>query len=441
MRTFVRLVVAGCVLHAVTGVGLPGSAAAVQQDRERSRCHEVRDVGALSGFGLELLRKVSGEGRENALVSPLGIGAVLAMLAPGAREPVRGSIREMLGVGIEDTESTGTGAAETALAAGEPADGAPSAGHTRDGDTARMLACQLQRISISAERDDEVDVRIANGAFADRDLDLFPAFAWVLRDLFHARVERLDFSDKGAVDPINSWVKAATRGAIPQLLSSFGPYDELVLANAMRFQGEWTRRFDPKRTAAAPFHLRSGASVDVPAMQADDLPARYREDGDFQAVALPYGKGGFRFVVVLPRAGTSAPDAFRLLAADPSWFTGRGFGSSRGSLTLPRLTLNDDVSLLPLLRELGFESALNEATAFAGITAPPAKLTRMLHRTMLVLDEKGTVAAAVTGVTAMTTSIDLPFEVKVDRPFAFAVVHHDTGAILFTGWVANPLQG
>ena len=78
VRTFVRVVAAGCVLHVVTGVGLPVSAAAVQQDREPGRCHEVRDVGALSEFGVELLRAVSGEGRENALVPPVGIGAVLA---------------------------------------------------------------------------------------------------------------------------------------------------------------------------------------------------------------------------------------------------------------------------------------------------------------------------------------------------------------------------
>ena len=40
---------------------------------------------------------VSGEGRTNALVSPLGIGAVLAMLSQGAVEPVRRAIGEMLG--------------------------------------------------------------------------------------------------------------------------------------------------------------------------------------------------------------------------------------------------------------------------------------------------------------------------------------------------------
>lgn len=448
MRTFIRLVAAGCIFLAAVGAGLPVSAASTPTSSsvsgdERDCPGVLRDAGARPGFGVELLGAVSGEGKENALISPLGIGAVLAMLAQGAKDPVRRSIREMLGVGGNHTEKAGTGAAETAPAVGGPADGAASADPMRDRDVGLVLACQLQVVGALPETDDKVDVRIANGAFADRRLDLFPAFSVALRDLFHARVERLDFADNGSVGIINSWVDAATGGAIPQLLSSLKRDDVLVLANAMRFQGDWTRPFDPERTEALPFHLRSGASVEVPTMQADDLTARYRDDGNFQAVALSYGKGDFRFVVVLPRAGTAAPDALRRLAADPSWFIGRGFRPSRGSLTLPRLTLNDDVPLLPLLRKLGLRSALNDRKAFAGIAAPPPKLSRVLHRTMLVLDEKGTVAAAATGaVMATRTSImEERFRVKVDRPFAFAVVHRDAGVVLFVGWVDNPLQG
>ena len=49
-------------------------------------------------------------------------------------------------------------------------------------------------------------------------------------------------------------------------------------------------------------------------MHADDLPARYREDEDFQAVALPYGGGRFELVAVLPRVGLKAPQVLRRIA-------------------------------------------------------------------------------------------------------------------------------
>ena len=197
--------------------------------------------------------------------------------------------------------------------------------------------------------------------------------------VFGARAERLDFSDERSVDHINAWVAEATNGAIPELVSRLGSDDGLVLANAMRFEGEWAQRFDPERTVSAPFHLRTGAAPEVPTMHADDLPARYREDGDLQAVALPYGGGDFELVAVLPRAGVEAPEALRRLAADPSWLGGRGFHEARGTLALPRLDLDVETSLLPALRALGLGAALDDRQAFAGIAAPAPELSRVLQ--------------------------------------------------------------
>ena len=180
-------------------------------------------------------------------------------------------------------------------------------------------------------------------------------------------------------------------------------------------------------------------------MHADDLPARYREGEDFQAVALPYGGGRFEFVAVLPRAGLEASEALHRLAADPSWLGGRGFRRSRGALALPCLALDVEASLLPALRALGLGDALDDPQAFAGIAAPAPKLSRVLHRTMLVLDERGTEAAAATAA-VMTTRAALveeerTFEMRVDRPFALAVRHRDTGAVLFMAWVDDPVRG
>ncbi len=82
--------------------------------------------------------------------------------------------------------------------------------------------------------------------------------------------------------------------------------------------------------------------------------------------------------------------------------------------------------------------------AFEGIAAPAPKLSRVLHRTMLVLDEQGTVAVAVTAI-VMTASImveeERSFEMRVDRPFALAVRHRGTGAVLFAAWVDDPTAG
>ena len=68
-------------------------------------------------------------------------------------------------------------------------------------------------------------------------------------------------------------------------------------------------------------------------------------------------------------------------------------------------------------------------------------LSRVVHRTMLKLDEQGTEAAAATAAVMTTRAAileDEGFEMAVDRPFALAVRHRGTGALLFAAWVADP---
>jgi len=58
------------------------------------------------------------------------------------------------------------------------------------------------------------------------------------------------------------------------------------------------------------------------------------------------------------------------------------------------------------------------------------------------VNEEGTVAAAVTSVTAVMTSAQLPqenFIMKVDRPFFVAIRDNLTGTVLFMGSIGDPV--
>ena len=487
MRTPLHLAAAAFAIVAATG---SGTAAAAVIPTSPPDCPPSSAELSSGAFGAKLLTAASEDGARNALVSPLGIGDVLEAVALGAKLPVRRAVRKMFEVGGAspgqtvdgmdgtsstegDTAAVGSDGAEPAgdsgaagsSAAGTDSGGSP-VGDLDGGEQIGWLSCQLASVIHDPDffdrmvktddgfilREGEVSVAVASGAFADLRLDLFPAFSEAFQDRFNdypsrpiPKIERLDFKDERSVDRINAWVWEATGGDIPYLIPKLDPDDVLVLANATRFQGKWTQPFDPERTVPAPFHLRSGAAPEVPTMHADDLPVRYREDEDFQAAALPYGDGRFEFVAVLPRAGLEAPEALRRLAADPSWLDGQDFRRARGALALPRLDLQAEASLLPALRTLGLGDALDDPQAFAGIAAPAPKLSRVLHRTMLVLDERGTEAAAATAAVMTTRAAivkeERTFEMRVDRPFALAVRHRDTGAVLFTAWVDDPGTG
>jgi serpin B len=70
-------------------------------------------------------------------------------------------------------------------------------------------------------------------------------------------------------------------------------------------------------------------------------------------------------------------------------------------------------------------------------------ISQVFHKTFMAVDEKGTEAAAATAVAMMATSAlrqppPPPIEVKVDRPFVYAIQHVPSGSCLFLGRMTDP---
>jgi serpin B len=61
------------------------------------------------------------------------------------------------------------------------------------------------------------------------------------------------------------------------------------------------------------------------------------------------------------------------------------------------------------------------------------------HKTVVEVDESGTVAAGATTVTITTTAVQMPqFTVALDHPFLYAIRDDKTGELLFIGAMTNP---
>jgi serpin B len=69
-------------------------------------------------------------------------------------------------------------------------------------------------------------------------------------------------------------------------------------------------------------------------------------------------------------------------------------------------------------------------------------ISQIFHKAFIAVDEKGTEAAAATAVAMLASSAmrqaSPPIEVKVDRPFVYAIQHVPTGVCLFLGRVTDP---
>jgi serpin B len=283
--------------------------------------------------------------------------------------------------------------------------------------------------------DSRTEMRIANSIWGDAALPIEPAFTDAGRTYFDAEARTLDFGSPEALAAINDWVSGKTSGRIPKLLNDLSPNEVLFLINAIYFKGKWRNAFEAQDTRDGPFHGADRRDRAARLMwQKEDL--RYDETEDYQAVDLLYGNGAFAMTVLLPKAGRAPAEV--LAGLDPeSWSALAGrFAETEVTLTLPRFRLEYGRRLNDDLKALGMEIAFGGSADFyriADVRPDRLYITRVDQKTFVEVNEEGTEAAAATAVGIGTISAPEPVEMKVDRPFVFAIRERLSGAVVFLG--------
>ncbi len=291
-------------------------------------------------------------------------------------------------------------------------------------------------ISLFGGLDSRTEMKIANSIWGREGLRMAPAFKQAGRTFFDAEVQSLDFSSPQAVKIINEWVSGKTNQRITRLLDQLGPDEVLFLINAIYFKGKWREAFDQKITQDGPFHAADGRDRTAPLMRQENT-LRYDETADYQAVDLLYGNGAFAMTVLLPKPkGTPRELLARL---DPvAWkaLTER-FKDAEVSLTLPRFRLeytrrlNDDLKALGMA--VAFDRSRADFSRIADVRPERLYISRVEQKTFVEVNEEGTEAAAATGVGVSVTSARQVFQMRVDRPFVFAIRERLSGTVVFLG--------
>eukprot|EP00171_Calliarthron_tuberculosum_P013975 IDg13975t1 len=209
------------------------------------------------------------------------------------------------------------------------------------------------------------------------------------------------------VDVINSWVDAATKGRISSVLNSLPGGTCAVLISAVHFAAPWARAFNSSDTSNEYFNGVKGEQS-VRMMQVTKCSFDYTNTaiGDVQvkAIRMPYGgDSDCSAVLVLPVGDATLDSVVKKLGEDK---TGAQHWSSmcasleRTSLdrvALPRFHVEWGGSLVAALRKLGVNAVFDDPVALS-MLAPGVVVSDVLHKACIDVDEKGTVAAAVTAV-------------------------------------------
>ena len=368
-------------------------------------------IGQSTAFGLDLFAETAAGRDDNLMLSPLSASIALTMLLNGADGATYDQIRAVLGYDAD-----------------------------QDLDAVNRAYQSLRNQLLAA--DPSVRLAIANAAFADAGFvagqPFAPPFRSAMESTFDARIQTLDFHTPSTLDRVNGWAREATAGRVPSVLTEISPDLVLLLLNAVSFDGDWATPFDRAATRDGAFQLADGTTVEVPTLTGTVPGLTVSGDG-YQAAELPYGRGNFSMVVMVPDGplGDFVP---RL--RDGAWAEVRTTLDAAGGWSdilvhLPRFSFSTDQLLNAPLQALGMTDAFSSAADLSRMHADPRLYVKFVKQTTFVaVDEDGTEAAAVT--TAGVGVVSLGPHLFADRPFVFAIRERTTGTLLFLGQVTDP---
>ena len=435
----------------------------VSLDSVRTSLADV--VAACDELGAQLLGHLMAENPgANVLVCPLGLALVLALVADGATDAATQGYDRLLGAGGLGRDRAWS-AVQTALGRYD---------RSLDGfDPGKPPETPLVHVANHVVVVDREEVAVSQ-AYLDT----------VLR-WFSAQVEKVPTGDLAA--NLSAWAQEHTAGLIRRTGVQVTGDTALVLQNALLFAARWSRPFEAEGTAEDTFTRADGSATRAQFMH-DTRTVPYARGRDWAAVRLDYqdGQGGGRpggqglaMDVVLPRRRTSPADlppatwAQASAALDQAaGLAGQAAGSGRAAgldraevagpgqatspdqaevagpgqmkgpdyrrvrIALPVLDLvSGPTDLLGLLHDLGLDTF-----GLEGI-APGLYLSQVVQQTRLILDEEGTVAAALTEAATMRGCApvqDDPTDFIVNRPYVLRLRDLATGTTLVQAAVMDP---
>jgi serine protease inhibitor len=377
---------------------------AVMQAQQANTPVNPAIVAADNAFGLSLFENLNSGATGNVAIAPISVAMALQIVYNGAGGATQQGMAQTLKLGSLSTQDL-------------------------NNDNAALQGSLMNP-------DPQVQLTIANSLWLHLGMTSVPAaFTQMDQTYYGATVGDL----AGAPTNVNDWVSTETDGLITSILPNANYASVVaVIANVIYFKGQWSTEFDPSLTAPAPFTLMDGTQVSVPMMH-QSATYGYLQGANFQAVRIPYGAGRLSMLVVMPNAGTSLNSFVAGLTPDMlNGWVGQ-LQTGMGNLSMPKFTTSYGASLVQPLTTLGMQAAFcaDPQASFPGIGL--VCIQDVEHKTIVEVDESGTVAAGATTITLAPTAVQKPlFTLTLDQPFLYAIRDDKTDELLFIGTMTNP---
>ncbi|MDR1053873.1 MAG: serpin family protein, partial [Planctomycetaceae bacterium] len=354
---------------------------------------------------LVLFRNAATESKkDNVSISPYGANLAIALIAPGTKGETETELKSLLGYNGYVDELAGS-------------------------------------LKIADYAKENSPIKTATSLWIQQGFDVLPTFVDAAKKNFAAQVEQVDFQTNpdDACKNINEWVDKNTNSKIKKLFEKVSSSDRVIAVSAIYFLDEWLRKFSKQQTQEEDFTLQNGEKKKVNMMRNKGVRFNYGKGLNSQWVELPYKTKGFSAVVILPDKGIELSSVIAKLTSDNFGGTLKTLKTQNLDVKLPQFKVEYSTSLKSALSNAGVKKIFTQNADLTGI-APSRDLvvSDVLQKVFIKVDETGTEAAAATGISVRTTSIDIaiPQEFYVDRPFIFVVCEGNN--ILFASAITQP---
>jgi len=362
---------------------------------------------AAANFSLDLFKAAISDS-ENSLISPTSVLLALAMTANGADGDTLSQMEQVLGSGMPIAKL-----------------------NAYLYSFVRSLTSQPKAlISISNSiwfRDSGIAAFTPNSDFLQTNADYFGADAYAA-----------PFNDQ-TVNDINTWINKATDGLIKQMLDSIPEEAILYLINTVLFDAEWAEIYEKNDIRDREFTNYNNKKQTAKFMHSSE--SLFIQGNNAAGFIKPYNGGRYSFAAILPDENIDIFDYIASLSGEEFLNLISNARHERVVTAMPKFKYDYKILMNDMLIAMGMEEAFCKETAnlsrMGKLESLDADLfiSKVLHKTSITMDERGTKAGAVTVVIVGPTSAppSTPQYVILDRPFVYAIIDNETNLPLFIG--------
>lgn len=314
------------------------------------------------------------------------------------------------------------------------------------------LALLVNSLAKTMQNAPDVEWNVANSLWFRDDGIIVPKEDY-LNDVvshYHSDVFKAPFDNRTLKD-INGWVDTETKHMIPEIISEIPEEAYMYLINAVAFEAEWQEPYEDDQVQEGRYFTNLDGSETETTMLASKEYGYFTLEGG-KGFLKPYKGGEYSFVGILPEEGQSPEEYLKKISSSGADFSKavREAEDEEVNVLIPEFTQDYNKELSEIFKEMEMEQPFNpEQAEFYQMMEPVNQspyqvwIGKILHKTHIEVDRKGTKAAAVTAVQMEMCTAVMPVEevktVRLDRPFVYAVVDNATGYPVFFG-VQNSMQ-